>query len=325
MWSAAEDRSLYNNVQKYGPKNWDYIASFITGRSAKQCRERYHNHVDPALRKGHWTAQEDEIIIQKTREIGFKWATIAKSLVGRADNDIKNRYNRVLKKRFENTEEESSCEITTNHKENKRRAEISSETEESSEYSNDEDSCEQQQQQTEDRNDDAVDEKIEMSKNNKQSSYSSRSKATGKVASSSQLSAARSSLSSSKKKRNSSHIEDDDEEETLIASPAPSSPEVRKQTIYPQSTTNTSASPLKKPKTELLPSASAILSPLPIAVPLPIPVAHSTNIFGQDIYAPFVFTPKPVMMAPHESTHPGENLLPSYSSLVSEIYKGGWK
>jgi hypothetical protein len=98
LWNVSEDRVLYDVVQVHKPKNWNFIATLVRGRSAKQCRERWHNHVDPSLKKGKWTPEEDMIITKMIATVGFKWALIAKSIPGRADNDIKNRYNRHLKK-----------------------------------------------------------------------------------------------------------------------------------------------------------------------------------------------------------------------------------
>jgi hypothetical protein len=39
----------------------------------KQCRERWFNHLDPAVRKGDWTVEEDRLIWEKQQEIGNKW------------------------------------------------------------------------------------------------------------------------------------------------------------------------------------------------------------------------------------------------------------
>lgn len=39
------------------------VASFMDGRTSKQCRERWCHHLDPAVRKGGYTTEEDELII----------------------------------------------------------------------------------------------------------------------------------------------------------------------------------------------------------------------------------------------------------------------
>ena len=79
---------------------WPVIARSIPGRSGKQCRERYLNHLRPSLKLASWSPVEDACLYHLFRLEGSKWATIAKCLPGRSDNNIKNRYHH-LKRRFE--------------------------------------------------------------------------------------------------------------------------------------------------------------------------------------------------------------------------------
>nr|1GVD_A Chain A, MYB PROTO-ONCOGENE PROTEIN [Mus musculus] len=46
-WTKEEDQRLIKLVQKYGPKRWSVIAKHLKGRIGKQCRERWHNHLNP--------------------------------------------------------------------------------------------------------------------------------------------------------------------------------------------------------------------------------------------------------------------------------------
>ena len=65
----------------------------MPGRTAKQCRERYNNHVDPAIKKDKiWTAEEDALVMQLHAEHHNQFAKIARRIPGRCYDDVKNRY-----------------------------------------------------------------------------------------------------------------------------------------------------------------------------------------------------------------------------------------
>ena len=96
-WTADEDKILASLVDKYGPKKWGVVATYLPMRNAKQCHQRWHYVLKPSISRETWTEREDYIIYHYQRLLGNKWSHIAKYLSGRTGYAVRNRHAFLVK------------------------------------------------------------------------------------------------------------------------------------------------------------------------------------------------------------------------------------
>jgi len=99
-WTAEEDRLLVQHVNVHGEGRWNSVAT-LGGlkRNGKSCRLRWVNYLRPDLKRGRITPQEEALILNLHARWGNRWSTIARSLPGRTDNEIKNYWRTHFKKK----------------------------------------------------------------------------------------------------------------------------------------------------------------------------------------------------------------------------------
>lgn len=87
---AQEDELLRKLVGEYpyatlgaNGVDWKAVAA-QTGRTTKQCRERFINVLDPAIIHTKWTERELETLFRAHAELGNRWSAIAQRIPGRS-------------------------------------------------------------------------------------------------------------------------------------------------------------------------------------------------------------------------------------------------
>ncbi|MBA0712729.1 hypothetical protein Goshw_009496 [Gossypium schwendimanii] len=99
-WTAEEDRLLTEYVRLHGEGRWNSVARLAgLKRNGKSCRLRWVNYLRPDLKRGQITPHEESIILELHARWGNRWSTIARSLPGRTDNEIKNYWRTHFKKK----------------------------------------------------------------------------------------------------------------------------------------------------------------------------------------------------------------------------------
>ncbi len=98
-WTTAEDNMLRVVVVENNERNWKNIAKALnesfpgSNRNDVQCLHRWQKVIQPGLKKGPWTAEEDRTICSLVEKLGAnKWSLIAKQLPGRIGKQCRERW-----------------------------------------------------------------------------------------------------------------------------------------------------------------------------------------------------------------------------------------
>ncbi|XP_014492385.1 transcription factor MYB61 [Vigna radiata var. radiata] len=101
LWSPEEDEKLLRHITKYGHGCWSSVPKQAgLQRCGKSCRLRWINYLRPDLKRGTFSQEEENLIIELHAVLGNRWSQIAAQLPGRTDNEIKNLWNSCLKKKL---------------------------------------------------------------------------------------------------------------------------------------------------------------------------------------------------------------------------------
>ncbi|KAG6029238.1 Pre-mRNA-splicing factor cef1, partial [Claviceps citrina] len=95
VWTNIEDEILKASVSKYGLNQWARVSSLLARKTAKQCKARWSEWLDPSIKKIEWSKDEDEKLLHLAKIMPTQWRTIA-PIVGRTANQCLGRYQKLL-------------------------------------------------------------------------------------------------------------------------------------------------------------------------------------------------------------------------------------
>ena len=95
VWKNSEDEILKAAVMKYGKQQWARVASLLNRKSAKQCKARWFEWLDPSVKKTEWSREEEEKLLHLAKLMPAQWKSIG-PLVGRTATQCQEHYEELL-------------------------------------------------------------------------------------------------------------------------------------------------------------------------------------------------------------------------------------
>ncbi|KAH9943120.1 uncharacterized protein BXZ73DRAFT_87524 [Epithele typhae] len=117
VWTSEADACLMRAVEVYGVDNWALVARTVSeDATPAQCQNRWQRTLDPSLRRGPWTAEEDEQLRRAVAVFGNAWIEVAQFVEGRTNEQCRERYQEyvnptVAKGKWSAEEDEKLLEV----------------------------------------------------------------------------------------------------------------------------------------------------------------------------------------------------------------------
>jgi len=98
VFTPFEDSILLRIMNVGQEVSWSRVAEYIPGRTARQCRDRWVNYLNPNIEKKEWNSDDDSLLKEKYLQYGPKWAIILQFFPNTSYNSLKNHfYSKVSK------------------------------------------------------------------------------------------------------------------------------------------------------------------------------------------------------------------------------------
>ena len=94
-WSEKEDELLLRLAKSNRRNNWIFISSKMENKSPDQCKSRF-NRIRTDIKKGYWTREEDEKLLNLYDIIGPSWSKIALMIKNREGKQVRDRYINII-------------------------------------------------------------------------------------------------------------------------------------------------------------------------------------------------------------------------------------
>lgn len=82
-WTEEEDENLRKGIAQFGEGKWTKIAAGV-GRPSGDCKDRWTKQLGGGkaelLKKGKWSKEEEEQLVELHRELGNSWTAISKRM-----------------------------------------------------------------------------------------------------------------------------------------------------------------------------------------------------------------------------------------------------
>ncbi|KAI0036003.1 hypothetical protein K488DRAFT_41939 [Vararia minispora EC-137] len=98
-WDPSSEKRLAEAVEIYGVENWSLVAKYISEDALPaSCQAHWHRSLDPSVKKGRWTDEEDERLKRAIVAFGKSWVDVATVMEGRTSDQCREHFQEYGKK-----------------------------------------------------------------------------------------------------------------------------------------------------------------------------------------------------------------------------------